>query len=79
MMKNRTTNFVLAQMRTIGATLHTSHEGGRTSWFLSNDRRPLADGVGVKVSRDLHIVSVGDCLFADGLAQTYRYTFTRGE
>jgi hypothetical protein len=76
---NRTTTFVLKEMRTKGATLHASHENGKTLWFLSSKQRPLADGVGEKVSRDPHIVGVGDCLFSGGLAQIFRYTLTCGE
>jgi hypothetical protein len=63
-MKNRTVDFVLKQLRTGGATLHTSHEHGKTLWFLSNGPKPLADGVGEKVSQHRCVVGVGDALFA---------------
>ena len=78
-MKKRTAAYVLEQMRKRGAILHASYEKDQCLWFLSGDRRPLANNVGQAVSRDPHVCSVGDCLFAGGLAQTFRYTFTPGE
>jgi hypothetical protein len=71
---NRTASFVLKQMRTKGSTLHCSFERGKTVWFLSSDRRPLADGVGVAVSRDQRVVGVGDALLQGVPSQTFCYT-----
>jgi hypothetical protein len=69
----RTTDFVLTEMRVKGATLHLSFENGCGVWFLSNDKRPLADAVGLSVARDLHVAGVGDALFEGAPCQTFRY------
>jgi hypothetical protein len=73
-MNRRTVGYVLERMRTRGATLHLSYENGRSVWFLSGDKRPLADGVGPAVSEDAHVIGVGDALLKEGThSQTYRF------
>jgi hypothetical protein len=73
-MEKRTANYVLKQMREHGRTLHLSYENGRSVWFLSNDRQPLADGVGPAVTKAPCVIGVGDALLQEGArCQTYRF------
>jgi hypothetical protein len=73
-MKKRTAAYVLERMREHGATLHLSFENGRSVWFLSGDKQPLADGVGPAVTKASCVIGVGDALLQEGArCQTYRF------
>lgn len=69
----RRISHVLREMRVKGATLHCHYERGAAVWTLSTDPQPLPDGVAAALSRDPHIVGVGDCLLAGTLSQTFRH------
>jgi hypothetical protein len=62
---------VIEKMRR-GSALHHSFAGNR-HWFLT-DGTPVAAAVAVLVREELHIVDVGDALFSNIVAQTFRYT-----
>jgi hypothetical protein len=55
-----------------GAALHCEHVGGTRQWRLSNGRR-IPERVAQAVIQKKSVVSVGDSLFCDGVAQTYRF------
>jgi hypothetical protein len=57
-----------------GASLHFSHDRGRPSWRLSTGNT-LTREVAEEVTRDPHVVGVGDSLFSDlSMSQTFRWT-----
>jgi hypothetical protein len=73
----RTALFCLREMRVKGLALHMEYENGRAQWFLGDDKRPLAEGVGLSVARDLNVAGVGDTLFEGTPHQTFRYVHER--
>lgn len=61
----------LAAMRDRGATLHYAHGRGG-GWWLSNGET-LPEEIALALTRDAHVVGVGDALFGRELSQTFRY------
>ncbi len=66
---------VLTSLRRGGA-LHCRRDlfGLPLTWFLSDGRGPISDQAARVIIARGDIVCVGDTLFEDGLAQTYRYS-----
>jgi hypothetical protein len=64
---------VLAVMRS-GQTLRLHYTTTKQRWFLSNGRE-VTEQTALRAIANIHVVPVGDTLFADTFSQTYRYTF----
>jgi hypothetical protein len=62
---------VLAEMRA-GAALHLQHTKQGPCWTLSNGT-PVPDSIAELVTASSSVVGVGDALFRDCRAQTYRW------
>jgi hypothetical protein len=56
-----------------GQALHCRHERDGVVWWLSKDGQRIGDEVAQLIIANPAIASVGDALFADALAQTWRY------
>jgi hypothetical protein len=62
---------LLAQMRA-GARLLLHGSNGKPTWLL-NPGGEVAPKMALDVIKHIDVYAVGDCLFADCLAQTFRY------
>ena len=67
----RDVNRVLGAMER-GASLHCSHERGRTIWKLSTGSFVTPEAAAVVIASN-DVVGVGDSLFPDHPGQTWRY------
>jgi hypothetical protein len=65
-------NAVLAQMRQHSAALHLQHAKQGPCWALSNGA-PVPDSIARLVIASASVTGVGDALFRDCRAQTYRW------
>lgn len=73
--RNKQTHAVLSALRD-GAVLQLQYRRGRRVWTLGGPRAGFVfvdDDLALELIGRTEIVSVGDCLFAGTLAQTYRH------
>ena len=74
-MLNRAAEAVLARMRE-GRDLHLQFRWYGPDWRLS-DGRPVDPKVAQLVTQNPAVVSIGDALFANAPAQTWRYVVSQ--
>ena len=70
--RRRSAALIIARMRE-GEALHCSLENDGPAWWLSDGAR-VPDEVAELVVANVNISSVGDALFKNTTAQTYRFT-----
>jgi hypothetical protein len=63
---------VMAVMRDTGVALHLQHTKQGPCWTLSNGT-PVPDSIAKLVTTSSSVTGVGDALFRDCLAQTFRW------
>jgi hypothetical protein len=64
---------VLRAMRMRGLTLHLHLDQRRGPLWTLSDGCMVPPETAALVIKNVHVVGVGDCLFRNALAQTYRY------
>jgi len=74
--RRRSADRIIAAMRDEGAALHCSFENRGLAWWLSDGARVPGE-VAQLVVINVDIASVGDALFENTTAQTYRFTSSK--